>query len=178
MPIILTVEDRIVYDGVADTVADTEPQYERLGAWAGTALHYWPARNLTLVGLSVGMLCKLDSETTDDMGYPLVLDVQSGFEDYGTHARKSCDEAVFVFSRGDGDNDADDPPYANIMWRDKVGPWETRRVDLGRLGDTEPTAILSVLGVFRRRQWRIMMDADTRFMLASAQVSYTVLGGD
>lgn len=133
------------------------------------------ADNTDVVGLSTGRVCQLDSSATDDLGEPIVADVRTGFMARGTDARKWCNAVRLTMRRG-ATADGDDEPVALLSWRDDGGAFgDPVPIGLGTGEDREFTVELRSLGVYRRRQWRLVYSGSAEWVLAAAEEDLEVL---
>lgn len=133
------------------------------------------ADNTDVVGLTTGRICQLSSTATDDLGDPIVADVTSGYLSRGTDARKWCKALRLTMQRG-VTADGGDEPEALLSWRDDGGAYcDPIAIGLGTGADKEITVEMRSLGVYRRRQWRLVYSGAAEWVLAAAEEDFDVL---
>jgi hypothetical protein len=97
----------------------------------------------------------------------IVARVDTGYLDRGTSGRKLC-RALRLTWKGVPSPDT----AAWIQWRDEGGPWEhQRQIEIGHQSET----ILRSLGVYRRRQWRVIFEGSAELVLARAEEEFELL---
>lgn len=143
------------------------------GGFAITAHFHWADEGLDLVGLSNGGLAVLDSDATDDLGDPIVVQATSTFTDQGTSKKKHSKRVRLTFKRGTAT--AASPGTLLYSYRDDLGPFgEPIRLDIGDATDVEPVVTVSSLGTYRTRQHRIIVDS-VAFRFASMEEDFEIL---
>lgn len=127
--------------------------------------------NVNVVGLTDGRVCKMDSSAGQDLdGTEIKAEIQTGFEDHETSARKTCKRLTLMMNRGLANTGR-----IRVSWRDDFGSWsDPLEAALGP--DVEPEIHFYSLGVYRKRQWRIEMSDAADFVLAGAIEEYSVEG--
>lgn len=118
-----------------------------------------------------GGIAVLDNHTFKDAvagkNGRVVARVDTGYIDRDTSGRKLC-RALRLTWRGTPSTDT----AAWVQWRDDDGPWEhQRQIEIGHSSET----ILRALGVYRRRQWRIIFEGEAELVLARAEEEYETL---
>jgi hypothetical protein len=139
------------------------------GAWAAKSHYHWDTQDVHLVGLGDGTIGKLDATVTTDNGAPIVAEVISGFQDFGTDLWKTHTSTRLYFRRGLGTFGATRPPRCQLFWRDGTGAWEgPEELDLGAPDDVNPIVEVRGLGVYQMRQWRLRMSDTVPLTLVRA----------
>lgn len=143
------------------------------GVFRVTAHHQRPDTGENVVGDSNGYLSLLDLDTSTDRGDAIVADVSTGFENRDTDSRKQCRNVYLSFQRGEA---TETEPEAHLYYRDHPGEWlGPIRVGLGVSSDDEIVVPLGPLGVYRRREWRLVFAGSENFRLIRAVEDYEVL---
>lgn len=133
------------------------------------------ADNTNVVGLRTGRICQLSSSAADDLGDPIVADVTTGNLSRGTDARKWARALRLTMQRG-ATAEGDDEPQVLLSWRDDGGEYcDPLAIGLGTDADKEFTVELRSLGVYRRRQWRLVYSGAAEWVLAGAEEEFDVL---
>lgn len=133
------------------------------------------ADNTNVVGLTSGRICQLSSTATDDLGDPIVATVETGALSRGTDARKWCRAVRLTMQRGET-AEGDDEPEALLSWKDDGGAYcDPIAIGLGVGADKEFTVELRSLGVYRRRQWKLVYSGAAEWVLAAAEEDFEVL---
>lgn len=135
----------------------------------------WPENNLFLVGLSNGMIAKLDTATYTDLGTSIKTELLTGFIDHGTDAQKQNIAIYFAFKRGQTSQTLT-APIVNVSYRNDTGAWSKPTVfNLGVAGDYDPVLPLRSVGTYRRRQWKIEYTSDAEFAFMGAREEFLPL---
>lgn len=118
-------------------------------------------------GVGVGFVYELSNATYQDAFGRIVARVDTGYIDRGTSGRKLC-RALRLTWRGTPSTDTS----AFVQWRDDAGPWEDPRpVEIGNSSEV----ILRSLGVYRRRQWRVIFSGSAQLVLVRAEEEFELL---
>jgi hypothetical protein len=125
-----------------------------------------------LVGTPDGRIAELSMDAADDLGAPFSAVVRTGFLAHDTDNRKWCKSVKLALRRGEYGTGA---ATAMLGFRDRNGPWQWIRVDIGADGDTEATVIFRSLGIYRRRQWAFEFTGARQMILAGATEEFEVL---
>jgi hypothetical protein len=148
----------------------------RLGPWAPTAVYFWRARNMYLVGLANGTIAQLSFSAYTDLGAPIYWRARTGFVDHGVSQPKAPLQAHLQFRRGQATSDES---AVNITWRDDLGGFAPAlRQSLGTAGDVEPTIEVTPCGApYRQRQWEVSSTAEDAIAMVSARETFDLLEG-
>lgn len=137
-------------------------------SWIAKSHYYWSDPRLHLIGLGDGTIGQFDTTASTDMGDPIVAEVVSGFQDFGTDLTKTNICTRFVFRRGLTGVVAPGP-RAQLFWRDNTGAWEgPEYLPLGDPDDPNPVIEVRGTGVYRMRQWRLRMSDSVPLTLVRA----------
>ncbi len=140
--------------------------------WLGTCHVHWPSKNIDLIGTRDGRFLVLDPDAFEDDGEPLVGTVRTGFGSRGKKALKVCERLGLTMRRGE--NGLATEPQVLVQWRDKLGTFcSPLRYGLGANGDPEATVFKWTLGTYRQRQWQMTFSANARFILSSAEETFS-----
>jgi hypothetical protein len=168
-------------------VTDKAMTWSQMGAWngdtyVGSSVTGWisiPEMGVSLCYDKGGSnIYMLDYTTRGDpvKGNILRASRITGHLDFGTHKRKLAKAMLIRLKRGRGSSTS--TPDAVLRWRDNgEGPWTgERHIDLGRQGESEITAKLSRMGVFRTRQFELAVTDSVPVSIVSAEMDLEVLG--
>lgn len=114
----------------------------------------------------------------DDNGDLIRILRRTGHIDHDTYNRKKSSEILFRLKRGAGDDgDITNAPYIMVRYRtDGKATWSNeRRISLGLLGDTDIIARMTRLGIYRTRQYEIVLTDKTPLVLVGAKEKIEVL---
>lgn len=137
-------------------------------AWIARSHFNWTDPNLHLIGLANGTIGKFDRGASADMGDPIVAEVTSGFQDFGTDLTKQNICTRFVFRRGLS-GVAAPGPRCQLFWRNDTGAWTgPEYLPLGDPDDPNPVIEIRGTGCYRMRQWRIRMSDSVPLTLVRA----------
>jgi hypothetical protein len=137
-----------------------------------------------LVGSRVdGKVYKMSHDYYDDAGNTVRKLRRTGHIDHDTFQRKRSREIILKLKRGVGKTDNLDPndefsmPYATIKWRDNGNSvWKKERaIPLNRIGDTEFIHRMRAMGVYKTRQYEIVVTDKTDFILVGGEEDVVVL---
>ncbi len=125
--------------------------------WRGKAYHYWPDKNLELVGL-VAQVAEFTEEAQDELGHPIRSFVRTGFIDHDTEQPKQSIILRMPVRRGQGAFGAA-APVLDLAWRDDLGPFcAPLHLSLGAAGDYSTQIERRIIGrPYRRRQWELSL---------------------
>lgn len=127
-------------------------------AWAAKSHYFWQEKNLHLVGQGDGTIGVVSPSLSTDNGAPVVGELISGFQDFGSDLTKTHVVTRFYFRRGIGSAGAPRGPRCRLFWRDGTGAWEgPEELELGDSSDTQPVIEIRGLGQYRVRQWKLQM---------------------
>jgi hypothetical protein len=147
----------------------------QVSQFAAQSFVTWKDRGLHLVGLSDGTIGKLDFTSAWDSTQPVVGEVTTGFDDNGTPNRKHAIALRMRFRRGLTPAGTPVPPRAQLFWRDDLGAFEGPiELDMGNADDPAPTVEVRALGMYRERQWKLVMSDTVPLTLASAVLEFEV----
>lgn len=153
--------------------------------WLGNCHEYVSNWNLHLVGSrNSSKIYKMSSSYLDDDGDDIRMLRRTGHIDHDTSQRKRSKEITLRIKRGHGKTDNLDPndvnsiPHFSMRWRsDGKSNWSNERImSLQRVGDTDFIARLLGLGIYRTRQYEIIMSDKTPFVLVKGEEEIQVLG--
>jgi hypothetical protein len=166
--------------------------FQRGGGWAqwsrwngsghttypATSHYYWPARRIHLVGLSSGVIAKVDAAADTDLGELIKAEATTGFLDRGTSVTKVC-KVLRVTVKPGATSSTTTEPELLISWRDDPNkPFcNPRRVGLGTMGAAGMVKELRTLGPYRSRQWKMEFTGGGDFVLARVEETFA-LGGN
>lgn len=142
-------------------------------AFLGQSACYMRRWNKHLVGSRKdGKIYASSRDVYTDGGNPIVTEIWSGWENFGTDAWKTCPELRLKLRRGDGLPLVSPEPFIEVSYRDNGNTqWSTpRQVNLGQLGENEHIARVRQLGRYRTRQWRFRLAGNVPLVLVSAEV--------
>jgi hypothetical protein len=126
--------------------------------WIAKSHFYWPDAAVHMVGMGDGTIAKMDTSSITDAGAPIVAEITSGFNDFGTDNWKQHISTRFTFKRGLGVSGASPGPVCQLFYRDSTGAWsDPIQLPLGDPSDPSPVIEVRSLGMFRTRQWRLRM---------------------
>jgi hypothetical protein len=175
-----TEEVTFAYNATLDT-------WSRWGYWnSTTGTHeHWLGRShcfadkwgAHLVGdRRNGKIYKLSFDSYDDAGSVMRVIRRTGHIDHGTSNKKRNRYVNFKFRKGDGIPSGDEP-YVVVRWRDddKAGWRNERQIPLGKIGDTEFIHRMSRTGIYRTRQYEILMSENSPYTLVGAEEDFEVL---
>ena len=133
------------------------------------AHHYWEDRNVHIVGLTDGRICKLDVTASQDIGgTEIKAQVETAYITHDTSATKTCERVTLEIVRGFASSGS-----VSLSYRDDGGSWSIPIVrSLG--GDHLQFIHCYSLGTYRQRQWRIEMTDSADFTLARAVEKFSV----
>ena len=116
-----------------------------------------------------GKVYELSPTTYTDDGDEIRTLRRTGFVDHGTYRRKRSKQVTIKCKMGQGSYSST-TPYLLVRWRDDGGSvWSNERmVDLKQLGSTEFYAVLYNTGIYRSRQWEIVMSDAVPLILCGA----------
>lgn len=147
-------------------------------SWNGTqytelpvnAHFYWPEQDTHLVGLNDGRLAELSTTAQQDIDEtPIRAEITTGFTDRGTASMKSCRSVAIYMRRGQATSGK-----IGLQWRDDVnGAW-SRPLWSDFSGKHDPVVLYYSLGVYRMRQWRLIMDEAADLEVARVVEDYEV----
>jgi len=140
--------------------------------------HFWPERNVHLVGMADGSIATLDTDAQSDLGTVFKAEILTGFIDHDTTATKHCEAVRFFFQRGHGASTTT-PPQVLLSWRDSLGDFTTPiRLSLGLAADYAFSVERRSLGTYRSRQWKLEFTDAVDFVLARCEETYAVGGNN
>jgi len=134
-----------------------------------TSAYHWTEQNVFLVGMSDGSIATLDDEATTDLGFPIIVELVSGFQTHGTTQQKACKTLMLAYrAEATGGN-------ARLWRRDGLGAWTlTKQIELNSTISTNKQ--IRSIGVYRQRQWKMRYLASDRFRLISVFEEFEPLG--
>lgn len=144
--------------------------------WLGNTVAYSPAWNLHIVGSRVdGKLYKMSDSYYDDAGATIRTIRRSPYTDHDTYVQKRCNALTFKFKRGVGLSG--DSPHATLRWRDDGSKiWSNEvMIDLGAIGETEALVTIGRLGIYRLRQYELVMSDAAPFILMDCEADIELL---
>lgn len=139
---------------------------------------YWPAYNYNLVGSSlssVGLL-RFDETSRQDIGGPLVCERTTGWQDFGTTARKRSTRTQVVMRRGTAAQGAT-PGALELRVQNDDGPWSPwQQVSVGTPDDyAQVMECRGTNGIFRRRRYGLRYSTSEDHSLVSLKDDVTEL---
>lgn len=142
--------------------------------WLGNCGVLIPSWKKYLVGSkSDGKIYLAGSEYDDDAGNVKQTEIITGWIDWGTSYKKSCNLLRVHVKRGTGGLDTSSKLLVN--YRDNGSTeWSSDKViNLGIAGDNESYGDFWHLATYRKRQWRFRTTG--KLLLVSAEEEYTVI---
>ena len=149
--------ERAVYD----VTADRKPA--PIGCYA-----FWSSRQKHIIGRNdTNGLATIDDSAASDLGLPLLCERRTGWSDYGIKKRKRSTRLIVTCRRGQADQGTT-PGALEIRKQDDGGNWSGwKSVPLGVKGDGNPTGLVHLGGVFRRRRLDLRCSASVPYSLVS-----------
>lgn len=162
-----TEERMIVYDQGAKKWGEwkswTGSQYS---GWIGRSYYYWADRNVHLVGLADGTIAEMTLDAYRDMSYDIKAISRTGFRDAGNGNRKLCQRLQLQMKRAS--TGASSSPIAEVRYRNDLGAFGLP-VNFPLGNDYAPTINKYGLGMYRERQYELVFQNNTEFVLTGAR---------
>lgn len=142
--------------------------------WPITAYHYWPDKNVHLVGLATGEIAQLDASATTVAGQTLKLEAVSGFQMRPT----VCQTNLVRLPLRRGETTSTTAPTVQLSYRDGTGAWSSpSNLSMGGAGDYRPYVQKRLVGrPYVGRQWRLEMSESVSTTIGPLEEQYEVLG--
>lgn len=132
-----------------------------------TSYCYFPLRDMHIVGTSTGHLRQFSMDATTDLGETIVGEMHTGFQDQGTMRLKNAQAVKLRFRHTPGTT-----PRVALSWRDDTGAYgQPIYFDIEKSGQVE----IRSLGVYRQRDWKLVMADDSPLTLVEASLDYDQL---
>lgn len=149
--------------------------YGEYGNFEGKHYAYSPDWGLHLVGSRrSSKIYAMSPDYVSDNGDTIRLKKTTGHIDYGTSKRKRSNELRIKAKRGQGLSGAD----AKLMlrWRDDNRSWSNElQISLGNLGQTETVIRCYPRGIYRTRQYEIVVSDSVGVTFGEAEEDIDVL---
>lgn len=143
--------------------------------WLGSSYAYSPEWGKHLVGGRDGSIHEMSEDYYSDNGEPIRLKRVTGHLDHGTTARKRSRELRIRIRRGEGPTASDSPKLA-IRWNDDNRGWSNQKfVDLGKVGDRQMPIKIFPHGIYKTRQYEIVMSDAVPVTFGGAEEDIDVL---
>jgi hypothetical protein len=112
----------------------------------------------------------------DDAGNTIRVRKVTGHIDFGTNARKRSRGLSLRLKRGEGLSSGIEP-VLSIRWNDDNKGWSNEHtVSLGSLGDYEIVKSIDTRGLFRTRQYELIVTDSVSVSIGSAEEDIDILG--
>lgn len=143
--------------------------------WLGNCYMYAPDWNLHLVGArNSSKIYAMSPEYHTDAGNPIRMLKRTGHLDFNESKQKRLDEIRFRVKRGEGNASN---PQMMIRWRDNNrANWSNEhQIPLGNYGNSDLIARMHRLGIFRARQFEIVITDAVSANFGTAEADIMVL---
>ena len=140
-----------------------------------SCLVWVPDWSLHIVGgRSGGLLYKMAPDVYNDNGNPIRLEKRTGFIDYGARKDKRSEEIRFRAKRGIGGISRD--PKLMFRWNTDNKGWNSfKELSLGQEGESEIVMSLKRTGIFKARQYEIVVTDDVPVAFGDGEEDITIL---
>ena len=140
--------------------------------WPVTAHAYWPAQNYNILGssLSSGGLMRLDEDTRQDVSAPLVCEMTTGWQEFGTGHKKKSARLRVTMRRGTAAENATPGALELRVQTENTGwsPW--RQISVGNPHQYDQVQDLYEFNrIFRRCRYGIRYSTTEDHSLVSVE---------
>lgn len=145
------------------------------GRWLGDCVCWFPDWGIHLAGdRNTGLIYQMTPDYYSDNGNPIRMEKVTGFIDYGTRKNKRSEEIRLRAKRGVGGISRD--PKLGLRWNSDGRGWSKQKLlSLGQEGDTNIVIDIARTGMFRTRQYEIVVTDDVPVSIGDGEEDITIL---
>jgi hypothetical protein len=152
-----------------------DSNYSEYQPWIGKSYCYSPDWGLHLVGSRYdSKIYSMSTNYKSDNGNEIRFKKVTGLIDHGTNAQKRSGRLFMRAKRGDGHGGSDGVML--LRWNDDNEGWSNQvEVSLGAVGERETVIDVDARGLYRTRQWEIVVTDPVSVVFGKATQELEVL---
>ena len=148
---------------------------ENFGAFDLNAYAWCPDWGVHLAGgINDSLVYQMSQEFDDDNGEKIRIRRVSGHINYGSNENKQCNSMTLRLKSGYVSDDSE--PVMTLRWNDDNKGWSNEmQISLGKMGDYEIVEEVFPFGIYRTRQYEIVMSDGVKFVVGDIEEDVEVL---